>query len=77
MSADVSPEFMHHDAAGNSVPLFWYGSLEGLPGGVAEAIERGAGDLGAGWAPGYQGRGLSGVVLRAMKEVAAGRPGNL
>lgn len=72
-------------AAGNSVPLFWDGSLEGLPGGVGEAIERGVGDLGAGRAPtvasallatvapGFQGRGLSGVVLRAMKDVAAGR----
>jgi GNAT superfamily N-acetyltransferase len=72
-------------AAGNSVPLFWDGSLEGLPGGVGETIERGVGDLEAGRAPtvasallatvapGYQGRGLSGVVLRAMRDVAAGR----
>jgi GNAT superfamily N-acetyltransferase len=72
-------------AAGNSVPLFWDGSLEGLPGGVGEAIERGVGDPGSGRAPtaasallvtvatGYQGRGLSGVVLRAMKDTAAGR----
>jgi GNAT superfamily N-acetyltransferase len=72
-------------AAGNSVPLFWDGELDGLPGGVGETVERGLGDLEAGRAPtvasallatvapDLQGRGLSGVVLRAMKEVAAGR----
>ena len=72
-------------AAGNSVPLFWDGSLDGLPGGVGETVERGVEDLEAGRvptvasallatvAPDHQGRGLSAVVLRAMKEVAAGR----
>ena len=72
-------------ASGNSVPLFWDGSLDGLPGGVAETVERGVEGLEAGRvptvasallamvAPGHQGRGLSGVVLRAMKDVAAGR----
>ncbi len=72
-------------AAGNSVPLFWDGELDGLPGGVGEAIGRGVGDLGSGRtptvasallatvAPDHQGRGLSTVVLRAMREVTAGR----
>ena len=72
-------------AAGNSVPLFWDGELDGLPGGVAEAIGRGAGDLESGRAPTvasallavvdpeHQGRGLSAVVLRAMRDVAAGK----
>src|SRR3712207_6800390 len=65
-------------ASGNSVPLFWDGSLESLPDGVGETVERGVGDLAAGRAPtvasallakvdpAHQGRGLSGVVLRAM-----------
>lgn len=114
MSADVLPEFMHHDAdanrywgrlftdfadfqiaivddedhlvaAGNSVPLFWNGSAEGLPGGVGASVERGVADLENGRAPnvtsallamvvpGEQGHGLSGVVLQAMKSVAAAR----
>ncbi len=72
-------------AAGNSVPLLWDGKLDGLPGGVGEAIERGLEDLDAGRAPtvssallatvapGRQGLGLSSVVLRAMKDVAAER----
>lgn len=71
-------------AAGFSVPLFWDGSLDGLPGGVGETVERGVECLGAGRAPtvgsallatvapGYRGRGLSSVVLRGMKEVAGG-----
>lgn len=71
-------------AAGNSVPLLWDGDLDDLPGGVGETVERGVRDLEAGRAPtaasallatvapGYQGRGLSSVVLRAMKDVAAG-----
>ena len=71
-------------ASGNSVPLFWDGTLEDLPDGVGATIERGVGDLEAGRAPtvasallakvdpAHQGRGLSGVVLRAMKEVVAG-----
>lgn len=70
-------------AAGNSVPLFWDGSLDGLPGSLGETIERGLSGLEAGRAPtvssallaavapGQQGRGLSSVVLRAMKETAA------
>jgi len=70
-------------ATGNSVPLFWDGSLKGLPDGVGATVERGAGDHEAGRAPtvvsallakvdpAHRGRGLSGVVLRAMKEVAA------
>lgn len=72
-------------ASGNSVPLFWDGELDGLPGSLGETIERGLRGLEAGRAPtvssallaavaaGHQGRGLSGVVLRAMKKVAAGR----
>lgn len=63
-------------AAGNSVPLFWDGALDGLPG--VEGLEAGraptvSSALLATVAPGYQGPGLSSVVLRAMKEVAAGR----
>ena len=38
-------------AAGNSVPLFWDGGLDGLPGGVGETVERGLEDLGSGRAP--------------------------
>ena len=72
-------------AAGNSVPLFWDGTLDGLPGSVGEIIQRGAEGLEAGRAPTVssallatvapdrQGRGLSSVVLRAMKDVAAKR----
>lgn len=71
-------------ASGNSVPLLWDGGLEELPDGVGRAVERGVEDLDAGRSPtvasvllaavvpDHQGRGLSGVVLRAMKEVAAG-----
>ena len=71
-------------AAGNCVPLFWDGRVEGLPGGVGETVERVIGDLEGGRAPnvasallalvspGEQGRGLSGVVLREMKRLAAG-----
>ena len=72
-------------AAGNSVPLFWDGRIDGLPGGVGETIGRGVGDLEGGRAPtvssallatvapGSQGLGLSSVVLRALKEVAGSR----
>ena len=72
-------------AAGNSIPLMWNRELDDLPGGVGETVERGVGDLESGRtptvasallamvSPGYQGRGLSSVVLRAMKEAAAGR----
>ncbi|QIN81248.1 GNAT family N-acetyltransferase [Rubrobacter tropicus] len=75
----------HVVAAGNSIPFVWNGRLYGLPGGVGETVGRGVGDLEAGRGPtvastllamvtpGHQGRGLSAVVLRAMKEEAAGR----
>ena len=72
-------------AAGNSVPLLWDGSSKDLPDGIGATVERGVGGLEAGRtpntasallamvAPGEQGRGLSGVVLRAMKNAAAER----
>lgn len=72
-------------AAGNSVPLFWDETLDGLPDGVGETVERGVEGLEAGQAPtvssallatvapGHQGQGLSSVLLRAMKEVATQR----
>ncbi len=72
-------------AAGNSVPLYWDGSLQGLPGGVGTTLKRAieglesecepnvASALLALVSPEGQGRGLSGVVLREMKRAAAGR----
>jgi len=72
-------------AAGNSVPLFWDGSIEGLPGGVGDTIARAVVDLESGREPnvasallalvssGAQGRGLSGAVLREMKRAAGKR----
>lgn len=72
-------------AAGNSIPFVWNGELGDLPGGVGETVERGAKDLESGRVPTvasallatvsleYQGLGLSSVVLRAMKGVAAER----
>ena len=68
-------------AAGNCIPLFWDGTVEGLPEGLDGAMERGMQDrvraptavsaLLALVPPTRRGRGLSGVVLGAMKEVAA------
>ena len=72
-------------AAGNSVPLFWDGGVEDLPHDIGGILERAVADLQtsrkpntasallAMVVPGEQGRGLSGVVLRAMKRGAAER----
>jgi hypothetical protein len=69
-------------AAGNCIPVFWDGTTEGLPGGLDEALGRGVGDLKPERAPtvvsallalvphAHRGRGLSNVVLGAMKTVA-------
>lgn len=71
-------------AAGNCVSVFWDGTIEGLPDDVGDVLERTVRDLESGRAPtvasallalvsrGNQGRGLSSVVLRAMKSAAAG-----
>ena len=70
-------------AAGHCIPMFWDETTEGLPAGLDEVLERGVEDLELGRAPtvvsallaivpqAYRGRGLSGVVLTAMKSVAA------
>lgn len=70
-------------AAGNCIPLSWDGTIEGLPAGLDGALERGVEGLELGRAPNvvsallalvphaHRGRGLSSVVLDAMKGVAA------
>ena len=70
-------------AAGHCIPVFWDETTEGLPAGLDGVLERGFEDLERGRAPtvvsallaivpqAYRGRGLSGVVLTAMKGVAA------
>jgi hypothetical protein len=70
-------------AAGNCIPVFWDGTIEGLPEGLDGVLERGFEDLDQGRAPTVvsallalvshvnRGRGLSSVVLTAMKSVAA------
>jgi len=70
-------------AAGHCIPVFWDGTLEGLPAGVDGVLEQGVRDLEVGRAPtvvsallatvspAERGRGLSGVVLTTMKSVAA------
>jgi GNAT superfamily N-acetyltransferase len=72
-------------AAGNSVPLFWNSLVEGLPDDIGGILERAVMDLQNDHAPntasallamvdpGQQGRGLSVVVLQAMKRAAADR----
>lgn len=72
-------------AAGNCIPVYWDGTTEGLPSGLDGVLERGVEHLKSGRAPtvvsallalvGHtnRGRGLSGVVLGAMKSVAAER----
>ena len=69
-------------AAGNSVPVYWDGTTTGLPEGLDAALERSMGDAGEYRDPTVvsailavvprenQGRGLSRVVLQAMKAVA-------
>ena len=69
-------------AAGNCIPVFWDGTTEGLPAGLDGVLERGVEDLREERAPtvvsallvlvphAHRGRGLSSVVLGAMKTVA-------
>jgi len=71
-------------AVGHCIPVFWDGTVGGLPAGLDGVLERAVGDLEEGRAPtvvsallanvtrAHRGRGLSGVVLGAMKAVAAG-----
>jgi GNAT superfamily N-acetyltransferase len=70
-------------AAGHCIPVFWDGTVEGLPAGLDEVLERGVEGLALGRFPtavsallaivpeAYRGRGLSSVVLTAMKGMAA------
>ncbi len=70
-------------AAGNCIPVSWDGTIEGLPEGLDGVLERGMEDRERGRVPtvvsallalvppARRGRGLSGVVLTAMKGVAA------
>ena len=68
-------------AAGHCIPVFWDGTIEGLPDGLDGVLERGMEDherdptvvsaLLAFVPHARRGQGLSGVVLTAMKEVAA------
>jgi hypothetical protein len=70
-------------AAGHCIPMFWDETIEGLPVGLDGVLERGMEDLDRGRAPtvvsallalvpqAHRGRGLSGVILTAMKSVAA------
>ena len=70
-------------AVGHCIPVFWDGTIEGLPAGIDGVLERGVGDLERGRAPtvvsalqanvmdAHRGRGLSGAVLVAMKSAAA------
>ena len=72
-------------AAGHCIPVFWDGTTEGLPAGLDGVLERGVRGLTAGRAPTvvsallavvppvHRGRGLSSVVLKAMKTIAAAR----
>jgi GNAT superfamily N-acetyltransferase len=70
-------------AAGNSIPLVWDGTLDGLPQGWDGALVQGVADYQAGHSPStlcalaatvdpvYQGRGLSQLVIRTMRKIAA------
>lgn len=71
-------------AAGHCLPVFWDGTREGLPAGVDGVLERGTGGSAGGAPtvvsallavvpPAHRGRGLSSVVLKAMKTIAAAR----
>ena len=72
-------------AAGNSVPVFWDGSVERITSGLDGVLERGFQDVENGRAPtvvsallaivprANRGRGLSSVILNAMKAIAAER----
>jgi GNAT superfamily N-acetyltransferase len=70
-------------AAGNTIPLTWDGTLDGLPNGWDAALVRGVTDRAAGRipttlsalaatiVPAYQGRGLSRLMISAMRDLAA------
>ena len=70
-------------AAGHCIPVSWDGTIESLPAGLDDVLERGVVDLKRARAPtvvsallahvpqAHRGRGLSSVVLGAMKSVAA------
>jgi GNAT superfamily N-acetyltransferase len=72
-------------AAGHCIPVFWDGTKKGLPAGLDGVLERGVRGSAAGRAPtvvsallavvppARRGRGLSRVVLEAMKVIAAAR----
>ena len=70
-------------AAGNTIPLTWDGTLDGLPTGWDAALLRGVADqaanrtpttlsaLAATIDPAYQGRGVSRLIIDAMRDLAA------
>src|SRR6185437_11910476 len=70
-------------AGGHAIPLLWDGTLEGLPSGWDGALLQGIADHQAGRHPTaltglavtidptYQGRGLSQIIIHAMKTLAA------
>jgi hypothetical protein len=74
----------HVLAAGSSIPLAWDGTEQGLPAGWDAALEQGFKDEEAGAkatalcglavsvARSHQGQGLSGILIRGMKSIAAG-----
>jgi GNAT superfamily N-acetyltransferase len=68
--------------AGNSIPVAWDGTVDGLPDGLDAVLLRGLEELDRGVrptalsallavvAPGFQGHGLSRVLVEAMRDVA-------
>src|SRR5262245_58669785 len=70
---------------GNTVPIAWDGTAHGLPGGIDDVLTVAIGQrtsqpasttlcaLQAALLPGNQGRGLSSVIIRAMRQVAIAR----
>jgi hypothetical protein len=70
---------------GNTVPLTWDGTTAGLPGGVDDVLTATIGNrasqpptttlcaLQAGLLAGHKGKGLSTVIVRAMREIAERR----
>lgn len=69
-------------AVGNSIPIFWEGTAEGLPSGWEGAFENGAQGYNAGIRPNtlsalaividpkFQGKGISSNMIRAVKNAA-------
>lgn len=70
---------------GNTVPVAWDGTVDGLPGGIDDVLRAAIGGyetapapttlcaLQAALRPGNTGRGLSTLIIRAMREVAVRR----